>query len=148
MNFPDPNLPELVIVDDCQDDAFLLRYRLRQGGIANPVTTIESASAALEHLCCRLGHRTPPQVVFVDIKMEAGCDVIRAVRNDHWLDDTKVVVTTYSNAPEDLKLALELRADGYLLKFPDPDILADFVLHGPWIDVSPRPIKSPHALCA
>jgi CheY-like chemotaxis protein len=148
MNFPDTNLPHFVIVDDCEDDAFLLRHRLRQGGIANPVTTFESASEALAYLTSLYGINSAPHLLFVDIRMHGGFELIAALREDTRFDEMKIVVVTYSNQPADLKRSLELRVDGYVLKFPDPDILAEFVQHGPWFDVSSRVAAANHALCA
>jgi CheY-like chemotaxis protein len=150
MNFPDFSLPPIAIIDDSQDDAFLLRYRLRLGGIAHPVVTFETTTAALACLGSRFAVQTRPHLVFTDIRMPGAPDLIAELRDDPSWDDTKLVVLTYSNDPADLKKALELRIDGYLLKFPDPDILAEFVQHGPWFDAShlaPARVAA-HALCA
>lgn len=147
MNFPDPNLPHFVIVDDSEDDAFLLRYRLRLGEIANPVMTFHTAPEAVRYLLS-LYVLPVPQMMFVDIKMPRATELIAALRDDARFDETKIVVATYSNSPADLKLALDLRVDGYILKFPDPNILADFVRHGPWFVVARRIVAAEHALCA
>jgi CheY-like chemotaxis protein len=148
MNFPDPNLPSFIIVDDCQDDSFLLRYRLRLGGIANPVTIFEDADAAVAHVRSSFIVGAPPELIFVDITMPGGFDLVARLREDPEYDHTKIVAATYSNHPTDLKRALELRVDGYLLKFPDADILADFVANGPWFDISRAEVRATHALCA
>jgi len=148
MNFPDPNLPPMVIVDDSQDDAFLLRYRLRQGGIANPVTTFECPLAALSYLQSAYAIGALPPIVFVDVKMRGGFDFLAALREDSRFEDTKVVAITYSNHEIDLKRALELGVDGYILKFPDADILAEFLAHGPWFAIGRHAAKATHALCA
>lgn len=148
MNFPDPNLPPMVIVDDSQDDAFMLRYRLRQGGIANPVSSFECATEALSYLKSAYIIGTLPQIVFVDVKMSGGFDFLAALRSEPRLEDTKIVAVTYSNHEADLKRAIELGVDGYILKFPDADILAEFVVHGPWFAIARHTAKATHALCA
>ncbi len=149
MNFPDPNLPHFVIVDDCEDDAFQLRHRLRVGGIANPVTTFESCVDAKTYLSSLYAAGSAPQLAFVDVMSPGAFDLIAALRDDPRFDETKIVVVTYSNDPADLKRALELRIDGYVLKFPDADILAEFVQHGPWFDVShPSAARAVQVLCA
>ena len=148
MNFPDPNLAPLLIVDDSQDDAFLLRYRLRMGNIANPVTTLESPREALGYLQTQLLIGVRPELLFVDINTPGGMELINEIRADPEWDEMKIVVITYSNNPTDLQRALESRIDGYLLKFPDADILAEFVRHGPWFYVPRRPRTASHALVA
>ncbi len=149
MNFPDPNLPPFVIVDDSEDDAFLLRYRLRQGGIANPVVSFTDPVAAREYVAASYIVNAPPQLLFVDIRMAGGYNLIAELREDARFDDTRIVVFTYSNDPLDVKRGLQMRIDGYILKFPDPDILAEFVAHGPWFEISrPRPEAKRHVLCA
>lgn len=149
MNFPDFNLAPIVIVDDCQDDAFLLRYRLRLGGITNPVMTFDAVPTALESLRSPFAHAPRPHLLFTDIKTPGAHDLITEIRDDAGWDGVKIVVMTYSNEAEDLERALALRIDGYLLKFPDPAILAEFVQHGPWFDAVRRPEAiAAHALCA
>lgn len=148
MNFPDPNLPAIVVVDDSQDDAFLLRYRLRLGGVANPVVTFESTLESIAYLHGTRVVNALPEFLFVDIKMPGGAELIAEIREHAEFDDMKVVVLTYSNDAADLQHALELRINGYLLKFPDSDTLAEFVHRGPWFSISRKIQAAPHALCA
>lgn len=148
MNFPDPNLSSIIIVDDCEDDAFMLRYRLRLGGIANPVATFTRCPEAQTYLTTLYGLNAAPQIVFVDIKMAAAGKLITALRDDPRFGDTKIVIATYSNDPADLKRALDLRVDGYILKFPDADILAHFVQHGPWFASVRQSARAEQVLCA
>ncbi len=49
-----------------------------------------------------------------------------------------MVVVTSSNHPDDLARALQLRVDGYLIKFPPSDLLAEFIHSGPWFAVPRR----------
>jgi CheY-like chemotaxis protein len=140
MNFPDPNLPSILIVDDCDDDVFLLRHRLREGGIANPIITFNSTSEALAYLHFMPPAQRKPYLLFTDIRMpnECGLELIARIRDEPQWDDMKVAVITSSNQPADLERALELGVAGYLIKFPPPDLLAEFVTSGPWFAVSSR----------
>ncbi len=148
MNFPDLTLSPIVIVDDSQDDAFLLRHRLRLGDIANPVTAFESAAAALAYFQSPMAMKARPEMLFADIKTPGVTELIADIRDRIEWDHLKIVVMTYSNDPADLQHALDLRVSGYLLKFPAAENLADFVQHGPWF-ATPRGIIAPsHALCA
>ncbi len=149
-HYPDFSLPPIVIVDDCDDDVFLLRHRLRDGGITNPIVSFQTAAAALSYLDDAAAVHLRPQLVCTDVRMpgESGFELIRKIRADARWDDVKVVVVSYSNHPDDLQRALALRADGYLIKFPPSDLLAEFVRQGPWFAL-PRTATSPrHALSA
>lgn len=138
MKFPDPNLPPILIVDDCEDDVFLLRHRLREGGIANPIATFNSTAEALTYLHFMPADQQKPFLLFTDIRMpnECGFDLISRIRDEPQWDEMKIAVMTSSNQPADLERALELGVAGYLIKFPPADLLAEFVTSGPWFAVA------------
>jgi CheY-like chemotaxis protein len=133
-NFPDSSLPPLVIVDDCDDDVFLLRCRLREGGITNPIVTFGCAQEAIGYLNVMRLRGAKPGLVFVEIKMPGseGFDLLAHLREIPEWEDVRLVVITPSNDPADLERALALRVDGYVIKFPPAELLAEFVRHGPW----------------
>lgn len=149
-NFPDLTLPPLAIVDDCDDDVFLLRHGLRTGGVTNPLVTFNSPKDALAYLCCAARTSPRPALLFTDIKMPVadGFDFIGRIRAEREWDDMRIVVVTSSNQPADLQRALSLRVDGYLIKFPPPYILTEFVTHGPWFAVPRRVEALTNALSA
>lgn len=138
MNFPDQTLPPIVLVDDSQDDLFLLRYRLRLGGIANPLATFGDCGAATAYLRSYFQPPLRPQLLFADIKMDGAWDLIHELRHDHRWDELKIVVATYSNDSADLQRALELGINAYMLKFPASENLARLVRHGPWLTIPHR----------
>jgi CheY-like chemotaxis protein len=140
--YPDSSLPPLVIVDDSDDDVFLLRHRLREGGITNPIRAFGSTSEALDFLHSCHGQDELPAIVFTDIRIPvaSGFTLISAIRDHSEWRGIRIVVITSSNCPTDLEQALECGANGYLIKFPPSDTLVDFVRNGPWISV-PRPAR-------
>jgi CheY-like chemotaxis protein len=140
--YPDSSLPPLVIVDDSDDDVFLLRHRLREGGITNPIRAFGSAAEALAFLRDCHGQNDLPAIVFTDIRIPvaSGFALISAIRDNSEWRDIRIVVVSSSNCPADLEHALECGANGYLIKFPPSDTLVDFVHNGPWISV-PRPAQ-------
>lgn len=150
MNFPDPTLPPFLIVDDCDDDTFLLRHRLRAGGIANPIESFESIDDAWRRLSIHGPEDRAPGLMFVDIKMPgaSGFDLIARVRSDPSWNDLKIVVATSSNHPADVERALQLGIAGYLIKFPPPDVLAEFLREGPWFSLPHCEYSARHALSA
>lgn len=150
MNFPDPSLPPILIVDDCDDDIFLLRYRLREAGVANSVITFGSPGGALEFLRYRPADAAKPGIIFTDIRMPepGGFHLIAQLREDPEWDSVRLVVVTSSNHPRDLERALELGINGYLIKFPPADLLGEFVRSGPWFAKPARSTSFSHPLSA
>jgi len=150
LQYPDPSLPPILIVDDCEDDIFLVRHRLRAGGVAHPIVTFNTARDALAFLNSADENAVLPHLVFTDVRMhgEDGLELIRCVRENPRWDAVKLVVLSYSNDPADLQRALRLHVDGYLVKFPPPDTLAEFVHHGPWFAMRKATAELSHALSA
>lgn len=146
--FPDVTRPPIVIVDDCEDDVFLLRHRLREGGITNPIHTFATSADALAYLRGREPGCELPELLFTDILMPQGCglELIAAIRENPAWSAMRIAVATASNRPTDLEHAIELGADGYLLKFPPSDLLAEFVRNGPWF--APTRLASTPALAS
>jgi CheY-like chemotaxis protein len=138
--YPDPTLSPFVIVDDFEDDIFLLRHRLREGGITNPIRAFTSPAEAMRFIREARAPNELPAIVFTDIRMpvDGGLAFIAAIRENRDWDNVRIVVVTASNERADLERALEHGANGYLLKFPTADILAEFVRYGPWF-ATPKP---------
>ena len=139
-HFPDLSLRPIAIVDDCEDDAFLLRYRLREAEITNPIRTFPSGAETLDFLRTCDALEPLPTLMFVEIKTPdgSGFDLIAEVRACPTWDDARVVVHTNSSEPADLERAIELGANGYLIKTPPAYILGQFVHNGPWFAVPGR----------
>lgn len=149
-SFPDPTLPGFLIVDDCEDDAFLLRRGLRDAEFTNPIRACETTATALEILRASAIVGELPAFLFVDIRMPgvSGFDLIAEVRAEHRWDRVRIVVVTNSNTPADLQRAVQLGADGYLIKFPPAELLGDFLRHGPWFTAAAPVPTLAHALSA
>jgi CheY-like chemotaxis protein len=150
MHFPDLSLPPTLIVDDCDDDVFVLRRRLREGGMSNPIITFASSGSALDFLSRRRPPELAPAWVFTEIKMERGdgfmlIDRLRA--NVRW-KNLRIVIVTASNHALDVERALDARVDGYLVKFPSSDLLTEFMIKGPRFAVPKRTDSFSRPLCA
>lgn len=147
-HFPDPSLPPLFIVDDCEDDIFLLRHRLREAEITNPVLAFTSPADALAFLRSIRARHELPAMVFTEIKMPVGSGLafIAAIRENRDWDGIQIAVVTMSNDTADLEHALENGANGYLIKFPPEELLADFVRNGPRFAVPRRTPAMANAL--
>jgi two-component system nitrate/nitrite response regulator NarL len=69
--------------------------------------------------------RLAPDLVLLDLNMKpvSGIDVLRRIKQDN--ADTMVVMLTVSDQGEDIARAIQLGADGYLLKDMEPEEMLD-----------------------
>ena len=115
----------ILLVDDNEDDVFLMERALQAAQISNPVRILEDGREAINYLA---GHgqyadreKFPlPAIVFLDLKLpfKSGHEVLQWIRSQPQLETLVVVVLTSSNEPSDLKRAYGLGANSYLVKPP------------------------------
>lgn len=115
----------ILLVEDSEDDIFLMKRALKAAGIINPLHVVEDGQEAVDYLsgkgiyADRLSHPLPA-VVFLDLKLpiRMGLDVLAWIRGQQEFANTVVVVLTSSNEPSDLKEAYRLGVNSYLVKPP------------------------------
>lgn len=145
--FPDAQACVL-IVDDDEDALELSRQLLLRADRAAKVVTAHGAPEALAYLleASRPNEDSVPMptLILLDVNMPGtgGFEVLRWVRHNQSLSDIKVVMLSTSGSPADIKRATELGAHGYLIKFPNPAVLA-CVLHEAYLANSPDGIVRP-----
>jgi CheY-like chemotaxis protein len=113
----------ILLVEDNDDDVFLMKHALTSSGVTNPVFVVESGQEAIDYLS-GAGHyqdrsRYPlPVIVFLDLKlpMMSGHEVLAWVRSQRQLESLLVVVLTSSNEPSDVRRSYSLGANSYLMK--------------------------------
>jgi CheY-like chemotaxis protein len=123
----------VLIVDDDPDDIFLIRRLVEGTGTPRPVMTFKESADALEFL--RSFTELPPStalkpaVMFLDIKMPGvhGFVLLKWVRQQSALDDMHVLMLSGSDEPSDRMRAEKLGADGYLVKFPPVEKMAEAI---------------------
>jgi two-component system response regulator len=116
MTSTSPHDPDVVIVEDNEDDARMTTMALRGIEPRPSVTVLVDGAKALEHL---LGEdRLRPQLVLLDLKLPKvhGLDVLAALKGDVDCHDLPVLVLTSSDEPSDVKRAQTLGCQGYLCK--------------------------------
>lgn len=106
---------ELLLVDDDEDDAFLLRLALSEAGVAHGVTTARSGEEALELL---LERGLTPCLIVLDIKMAGidGFEVLRRLRAEPSHRAVPVVMLTGSDLASDRAEAEKLGSRLFLTK--------------------------------
>jgi CheY-like chemotaxis protein len=120
----------ILLVEDNEDDVFLMRRALAGAGIVNPLQIAEDGQEAIDYLAGvgRYADREAhplPAIVFLDLKLPIvmGLEVLAWIRANSAFAHTVVVVLTSSNEPSDLKEAYALGANSYVVKPPSPDQL-------------------------
>ncbi len=121
----------LLLVEDSPDDAFIMRRALKKTGFELPLHLVTDGKAALDYLSGQGEfadrERYPlPLVTFLDLKLPYlnGFEVLEWVRQDAALRELNVVILTSSDEERDSKRAQELGVTTYLVKPPNPEILA------------------------
>jgi len=113
----------IVIVEDNENDARLLELAFRAIGRKTPIQMVEDGGTAIEYLrgSGKYEDRVAfpfPNVLFVDLKMPkvGGFEVLRWLKEHPDCAVMPTMVFSSSNTAEDVKLAYELGANGYLMK--------------------------------
>ena len=114
--------PEILLVDDDEDDAFLFVLAAKDAGIPYPVRTVQSGEGAIDLLLTR---GFAPLLTILDIKMPGidGLEVLQRLRDDPAHRDSPVVVLTGSDLDGDRVEALRLGCKLFLTK---PSSLAGY----------------------
>jgi len=110
------NQPDVVVVEDNEDDARITLMALRKLVPPPKVHLILDGADAVEALVKQQSCR--PRLVLLDLKLPRvhGLDVLRAIRADERARKLPVVLLTSSNEPVDVKFATEIGCQGYLTK--------------------------------
>jgi len=113
----------ILLVEDNDDDVFLMKHALNAAGVANPLFVVESGQLAIDYLSGAGAYsdrsRYPmPVVVFLDLKLPlmSGHEVLAWIRAQRQLETLVVVVLTSSNEPADVRRSYSLGANSYLMK--------------------------------
>ena len=129
----------ILLVEDNEDDIFLMKRALKNSGILNPLFVVEDGQEATDYLegTGKFSDRTEhplPAIVFLDLKLplKGGLDVLNWIRGKPELESLVVIVLTSSNEPYDIKAAYSLGANSYLVKPPTATQLLDLVKAFKW----------------
>src|ERR1051326_6096248 len=108
----------LMLVEDNEDDVFLMRRALKGAKVANRLYVAEDGQEAVDYLGGAGKYRDReqyplPAVVFLDLKLPlvSGHDVLAWIRRHPELDSVVVIVLTSSNEPSDLNRCYSLGAN-------------------------------------
>lgn len=136
----------ILLVEDNDDDVFLMKRTLTAAGVHNPVFVVNDGEQAIDYLAGNGPyadrHAHPlPVVVFLDLKLplKSGLEVLAWIRAQRELESLLVLVLTSSDEPSDLRRAYSLGASSYLVKPLTPVQLTNLAqaFHWEWLDLKP-----------
>ncbi len=117
----------LLLVDDDEGHAELVRRNLKRIGISNAITSVTRGEEALDFLFSRGRYKDRPGsgslLVLLDIKMPGSLDGIEVLRQIKANPDTKripVIMLTTTDDPRDVNRCYELGCSTYIKKPIDP----------------------------
>jgi CheY-like chemotaxis protein len=117
------NANAILLVEDNEDDVFLMKHALAGAGVTNPVFVVETGQQAVDYLSGAgryqdRSHYPMPVIVFLDLKLPlmSGHEVLAWIRSQRQLESLLVVVLTSSNEPSDVRRSYSLGANSYLVK--------------------------------
>lgn len=121
-----PPRSRFLVVDDGDEDAFILNQLLERAGVTDRVWC-RSAEMAMEWLASVDG--AVPEAAFIDVRLplRSGFDVLSTIRESAKLRAMRVVLLSASDEPRNLGKALQLGADAYMIKFPSLSVMRDVI---------------------
>jgi CheY-like chemotaxis protein len=129
----------ILLVEDNEDDVFLMRRALRAAGVKNRLLVVEDGQEATDYLSGlgQFADRTQhpiPALVFLDLKLplKSGHEVLSWIRAQRALEGMVVVVLTSSDEPRDITKCYQLGANSYLVKPPTAEQLVDLAKSFRW----------------
>ncbi len=141
--------PEILLVEDSQDDADLALHVLRGGKITNNIHVVDDGAAALDFLFCRGSYadrsfEQPPVLVLLDLKLPkvSGIEVLGQIKQDPRTRTIPVVVMTSSSEDRDVEQAFSLGANSFVQKPVDfrqfQETIRTIALY--WLVINRRPV--------
>jgi CheY-like chemotaxis protein len=122
-----PTRRTILLVEDNEDDVFLMKRALRSARILNPIQVMEDGQKAIDYLSGAgpFADRVQypyPQIIFLDLKLphKSGFDVLAWRQKNRDLPQSIVIVLSSSNSPQDMERVTALGAAFYSIKPPTP----------------------------
>lgn len=108
---PDTRLPSILVVDDNEDNAHIIRDYLEAKGY--PISVAYNGDEAME-----LFEKEKPQLVLLDVMMPGrdGWEVCRAMKDSEIGRDVRVIMVTALQDWTDKRQAIETGADDFVEK--------------------------------
>jgi len=118
-----PRPVTILLVEDNEDHAILIRKSLRENGVVNDVRTVSTGEEALDYLFRRASYADAaaaprPGLILLDIKLPGldGIEVLKHIKEDARLKTIPVVMLTSSAAESDVIASYGHGVNSYIQK--------------------------------
>lgn len=131
--------PAILLIEDDEQEAALLKRAFRDAGVTNPVHTVRDGVDAVDFLLQRGSFADVPRpgLVLLDLGLMAvdGLDVLRELDSREAVRQFPIIVLSHSDDPKDIQQSYDSGATGYVTKPDDLDELTAFVnaIDGFWL---------------
>ena len=117
----------LVLIEDNDDDAELLRLTLRRQNITNELIRFGDGESALEYLFAP--DTALPEFIMLDLKLPRmdGFEVLKRLRANNRTTLIPIFVFTSSDSDVDRVTSLQLGIEGYIRKSEPPRLGQDII---------------------
>jgi CheY-like chemotaxis protein len=124
-----PNYPTILIVDDDEGHAILIRENLEAAGLPNRMEHFRDGQAILDFFARRPLHATETYLVLLDIRMPKvdGIEVLRRLKADADLGRLPVIMLTTTDDSREVERCYELGCNVYIQKPVDYDRFAEAI---------------------
>lgn len=143
-----PNVVEILLVEDNPSDEELTLHALRKHNLANRIHVVRDGDEALDFIFCagRYEQRRladGPKVILLDLKLPkvSGLEVLRQIKTDPRTRVIPVVVMTSSREERDIVESYRLGVNSYVAKPVDFEQFTEAVRHLGlyWLLLNQRP---------
>jgi CheY-like chemotaxis protein len=123
------SLPTVLIVDDDEGHAILIRENLESAGMPNRIERFGDGQAVLDFFVSHPPTPTDSYIVLLDIRMPKidGIEVLRRMRADPELSLLPIIMLTTTDDARDVQRCHQLGCSGYIQKPVDYDKFADAI---------------------
>lgn len=123
------SLPTILIVDDDEGHAILIRENLESAGAPNPIRHFRDGQAVLDFFAARPATPSESYIVLLDIRMPKidGIEVLRRLRAEPELRGLPIIMLTTTDDARDVQRCHQLGCNGYIQKPVDYDKFADAI---------------------
>lgn len=126
--------PELLLVEDFEEDAILTMRALKKYNLANEIKWVADGEEAIDFLFAKGKYENrqkenTPTIILLDLKLPKihGLDVLEAIKKDSVLSHIPIIIMTSSKENEDIEKAYALGANSYVVKPVDFQQFAEAV---------------------
>ena len=142
------HLAPILVVEDSEDQVFLLLHAFQKVGIVNPVQVVNCGEDAIDYLSgagryCDWKEFPLPSMVLLDLNLPGlnGLEVLRWIRQHPGLRALRVAMLTSSELSQEINAAYEAGANVFLTKPVDLGKLIDMMrgFRSHWLEVAQAP---------